>query len=77
MKAEFDWNDGKYVPDDKVCYCLCEMEGMPFTKYALCKWDGELWFIWLYFKQDLQGWFGLKEAWKIKRWAIIEEDEEC
>lgn len=72
MKTDFDWNDGMYVPDSP-CFCLCEMEGMPFTKYTTLQWDGLYWLIWIYINKEVQGWCGLKEDWKIKRWCLIEE----
>lgn len=72
MKTEFDWNDGKYVPDNR-CYCLCEIEGMPYTKYTVLQWDGQYWMIWIYISKEAHGWCGLREDWKVKRWCIIEE----
>lgn len=75
MRTDFDWCDGAYVPDGE-CYCLCEVEGMRFTKYIVSKWDGEHWWIWLYVNKNTQGWFGLDPKWKIKKWCLIEEDDE-
>lgn len=72
MKTEFDWNDGKYVPDNR-CYCLCEVSGVPYTEYAVLKWDGEHWWMWNWFDKETMGWYGMLSYAKIKRWCIIEE----
>lgn len=74
MKTEFDWNDGKYVPDSP-CYCLCEMEGVPYTKYMTLKWDGENWWMWNWFDNKTMGWYGLLSHAKVKRWCEIEEED--
>lgn len=71
MKTEFDWNDSKYVPDNR-CYCLCEIEGMLYTKYTVLQWDGMYWMIWIYVNKEVHGWCGLMQDWKIKRWCVIE-----
>lgn len=70
MRTDFDWCNGKYVPDDS-CYCLCEMEGMPFPKYTVCRWDGMYWLIWIYINKEVHAWCGLPQEWKIKQWCVI------
>lgn len=74
MKNEFDWNDGKYVPSNP-CYCLCEVEGVPYCKYSSLRWDGMYWLVWIYVSKEACGWCGMSESWKIKRWCIIEEED--
>jgi hypothetical protein len=71
MRTDFDWNDGKYVPDDS-CYCLCEMENMPYSKYAVLRWDGEYWLLWSTFSIGIAGWMGVPDGMTIKRWCVIE-----
>lgn len=78
MRTDFDWFDGRYVPDNDGDY-LCEMEGIRFVRYATCRRSGTTWFIWIYCMSpdgvDCSGWCCLKPEWKIKRWCLIEEDD--
>lgn len=75
MKNEFDWYDENYVPDNP-CLCLCEVEGVPFTKYMVLKWNGEYWMMWNYFNEATQGWVGFFSACSVVRWCLIEEEQE-
>lgn len=75
MKTEFDWNDGKYVPDGP-CYCLCEVKGIPYTKYMTLKWDGTNWWVWNWFNNETMGWYGFFSHGEVVRWCVIEEEEE-
>jgi hypothetical protein len=70
-----DWTNGNYVPDEEGDY-LCEVIGVPFAKYLVCRWDGMGWWVWIYFNmfgQDHTGWCALKPEWSIVRWTEIEE----
>lgn len=70
---ELDWFGGTYIPD-RDGYYLCEVGGVPHTKYAVCKRHKDEWFIWIYFNLEMIGWCGLKKGWWIERWALLEDE---
>ena len=68
--ADLDWSHG--IPYRRGYY-LCEVKGIKFTKYMICQWEDPYWMTWLYFDENIQGWFGLKPEWHVNKYVLIEE----